>query len=152
MRKPLVILLLVFSAITLQAQTFKVKVVSVSDGDTFTALNRDDLQIRFRIYGIDAPERKQAFSSVSTDKLKEMIHGKKVTVTVHSRDGWGRYIVTVKTRKIKDISAEMLRLGLAWHYKEYDDTPLYAELEARAREQNQGLWLDPDPVAPWDFR
>ncbi|MDD2771994.1 MAG: thermonuclease family protein, partial [Bacteroidales bacterium] len=116
------------------------------------ALNRDDLQIRFRIYGIDAPERKQAFSSVSTDKLKEMIHGKKVMVTVHSRDGWGRYIVTVKAKKIKDISAEMLRLGLAWHYKEYDDTPLYAELEAKARKEHIGLWLDPDPVAPWDFR
>jgi micrococcal nuclease len=152
MKKPLVLLLLIFSVLFLQAQTFKVKVVSVSDGDTFTALNRDDLQIRFRIYGIDAPERKQAFSSVSTDKLKEMIHGKKVTVTVHSRDGWGRYIVTVKAKKIKDISAEMLRLGLAWHYKEYDDTPLYAELEALARERHQGLWLDPDPVAPWDFR
>ncbi|MFA5768924.1 MAG: hypothetical protein WC871_05220 [Bacteroidales bacterium] len=77
MKKPLFLLLLIFSAITLQAQTFKVKVVSVSDGDTFTALNRDDLQIRFRIYGIDAPEREQAFSSVSTDKLTEMIHGKK---------------------------------------------------------------------------
>ncbi len=152
MKKTLFLLLLICSVISLQAQTFKVKVISISDGDTFTALNRDDLQIRFRIYGIDAPERKQAFSSVSTDKLKEMIHGKKVTVTVHSRDGWGRYIVTVKTRKIKDISAEMLRLGLAWHYKEYDDSPLYAELEIRAKEQHLGLWLDPDPVAPWDFR
>ena len=152
MKKPLFLLLLICSVISLHAQTFKVKVVSISDGDTFTALNRDDLQIRFRIYGIDAPERKQAFSSISTDKLKEMIHGKKVTVTVHSRDGWGRYIVTVKTRKIKDISAEMLRLGLAWHYKEYDDTLLYAELEAFARKEHIGLWLDPDPVAPWDFR
>ena len=47
MKKPLFLLLLICSVISLHSQTFKVKVVSISDGDTFTALNRDDLQIRF---------------------------------------------------------------------------------------------------------
>ncbi len=152
MRKWIVLFVLLCSATLLQAQQFKVKVTGITDGDTFTAINRDKLQIRFRMNAIDAPERKQAFSSVSTQALKDMIHGKRVTVIVHSRDPWGRYVVTVKTRKVKDVSAEVLRLGLAWHYKKYDKTPLYAELEERAREQRVGLWKDSNPVAPWDFR
>ena len=152
MKKILIVLILLCTAFSLQAQQFRVKVVGITDGDTFTAINRDKLQIRFRMYGIDAPEKKQAFSSVSTEKLKEMIHGKKVIVTVHSRDPWGRYVVTVRAGKIKDVSAEMLRLGLAWHYKKYDKTPHYAQLEEQARNQRLGLWKDPSPVAPWDFR
>jgi len=152
MRKWIVLFVLLCFATLLQAQQFKVKVTGITDGDTFTAINRDKLQIRFRMNAIDAPERKQAFSSVSTQALKDMIHGKRVTVIVHSRDPWGRYVVTVRAGRIKDVSAEMLRLGLAWHYKKYDKTLLYAELEEQAREQRVGLWQDPNPVAPWDFR
>ncbi|MFY9117056.1 MAG: thermonuclease family protein [Bacteroidales bacterium] len=152
MRKWIILLVLLCTATLLQAQQFKVKVVGITDGDTFTAINRDKLQIRFRMNAIDAPERKQAFGSVSTQALKEMIHGQRVTVIVHSRDPWGRYVVTVRTRKIKDVSAEMIRRGMAWHYKKYDKTPLYAELEEQARAGRVGLWKDPHPVAPWDFR
>ena len=39
----------------LYSQTFQVKVVGISDGDTFTGLNRDNIQLKFRIQGIDAP-------------------------------------------------------------------------------------------------
>lgn len=49
------------------AQKFNVKVVGISDGDTFTGLNRDNLQLKFRIYGIDAPEKKQAFGTKSKE-------------------------------------------------------------------------------------
>lgn len=39
------------------AQSFQVKVVRISDGDTFVGVNRDNLQLKFRIWGIDAPEK-----------------------------------------------------------------------------------------------
>lgn len=57
-----------FCSIEASAQKFQVRVVGVSDGDTFTGLNRDNLQLRFRINGIDAPEKKQAFGQ----KLRKM--------------------------------------------------------------------------------
>ena len=54
-------------------QTFQVKVIGISDGDTFTGLNRDSLQLKFRIYCIDAPEKKQAFRSRSKEHLASLI-------------------------------------------------------------------------------
>ena len=40
-------------------QKFQVKVVEISDG--FVGLNRDNLQIKFGIWGIDAPEKETGF-------------------------------------------------------------------------------------------
>lgn len=58
------------------AQKFQVKVVKISDGDTFVGLNRDNLQIKFRIWGIDAPEKKQAFGTKSKDYCLPLFLGK----------------------------------------------------------------------------
>jgi endonuclease YncB( thermonuclease family) len=47
---------------------------------------------------------------------------------------------------------------MAWHYKYYqneqtlEDQRLYAEAEESARSAKIGLWIDPDPIPPWDFR
>ena len=36
---------------------YQVRVVSITDGDTFRGLTKDKKEIRFRIHGIDAPEK-----------------------------------------------------------------------------------------------
>ena len=47
---------------------------------------------------------------------------------------------------------------MAWFYREYqreqsrNDRKLYESAEDAAKAQRRGLWLDPEPVAPWDFR
>jgi len=51
-----------------------------------------------------------------------------------------------------------VKAGMAWHYKEYareqspEDRELYARAEEEARAQHRGLWLDPNPVEPGQFR
>ena len=47
----------------------------------------------------------------------------------------------------------MVKAGYAWWYRKYapDDTVL-KKLEAEAREAKAGLWNDPHPIPPWDFR
>lgn len=134
------------------AQKFPVKVVGVSDGDTFTGLNRDKLQIKFRIYGIDAPEKRQAFGKKSKEYLSQLIFGKDIVVDVQSQDGWGRYIAFVYTGDGEDVSLLMIRSGFAWHFVKYDSTQKYIEAEAYARSQRKGLWQDRNPEAPWEFR
>ena len=48
--------------------------------------------------------------------------------------------------------------GMAWHYKQYEkdqsqrDRRVYASAERSARVSSTGLWRDPDPAPPWDFR
>ncbi len=134
------------------AQEFQVKVVKISDGDTFTAINRDNLQLRFRIWGIDAPEKKQAFGTKSKDYLASLIFGKTITVNVQKQDGWGRYLAYVYTPDKKDVSLEMIKAGFAWHYVEYDTSIIYSEAENKARKNKIGLWIDTMPIPPWNYR
>ena len=149
----IVVLVLLFSLATVcSAQRFNVKVVSISDGDTFTGLNSDNLQIKIRIYGIDAPEKKQAFGNKSKECLSSYIFGKTVTVDVQSQDSWGRYIAYVYTPDGRDVSLLMLQEGMAWHFVKYDNTSRYSSAEIDARRLKKGLWSDKYPVAPWDFR
>jgi endonuclease YncB( thermonuclease family) len=53
---------------------------------------------------------------------------------------------------------EQIRLGMAWHYKEYQheqptqERLVYAQEEENARASRVGLWKDAKPVAPWEWR
>lgn len=154
MKRFLLILVFAFSLSSFgaYAQKFTVKVVGVSDGDTFTAINRDNLQLKIRIYGIDAPEKGQDFGNKAKQALSDYVYGQDVTIDVQSRDGWGRYITYVYTSDGKDVSLLMLQAGMAWHFKKYDSTEEYARAEESAKKQKIGLWSMPNPVAPWDYR
>ena len=129
-----------------------VKVVSISDGDTFRGLTEDNEEIKFRIFGIDAPERYQAFGKRATQHLSKLIFGETVGIRVESIDYFGRSVVWVYTPSGKDVSAEMLKAGMAWHFKKYDQSKEYASFEKNARLNGFGLWADKKPIAPWEFR
>ena len=129
-----------------------VKVVSISDGDTFRGLTEDNEEIKFRIYGIDAPEKHQAFGNRSTQYFADLIFGKDVGIKVQKTDYFGRQVVWVYTPDGKDVSAEMLKAGMAWHFKKYDKSDEYASLENSARQKRLGLWADKNPIPPWEFR
>lgn len=53
---------------------------------------------------------------------------------------------------------EQIKRGMAWHFKRYEaeQTPenraAYSVAEREARAAKRGLWIDPAPIAPWDFR
>jgi endonuclease YncB( thermonuclease family) len=55
------------------------QVVGVTDGDTITAIV-DGRQIKVRLNGIDAPEKKQAFGNVSKQALSKLVFGKRVSL------------------------------------------------------------------------
>jgi micrococcal nuclease len=129
-----------------------VRVVGITDGDTFTGLTNKNEQIKYRIYGIDAPEKKQAYGARSTEYLSGLIFGQTVGIKVQTTDRWGRLIVWVFTTEGEDVSAEMLKAGMAWHFKRYDKTELYDILERDAKYNRIGLWQEVEPIAPWDFR
>lgn len=60
--------------------------------------------------------------------------------------------------KTLDVGRAQLIVGLAWHFKKYEneqseeDRLAYALEEHEARARRSGLWQDPDPVAPWQWR
>ena len=59
---------------------------------------------------------------------------------------------------VQDANLAMILAGVAWHYKQYEreqsdgDRVRYAEAEETARAEHIGLWRDPNPEAPWDYR
>jgi len=75
----LVVLLLSLPA---AADTLQGRVVRMADGDTVVVLT-DKVQHKIRLMGIDAPERKQAYGSVSTKHLSELVDGKTGTLPRH---------------------------------------------------------------------
>ncbi len=127
------------------------KVTRVADGDTVTVLDAANVQHKIRLHGIDAPEKKQAFGEKSKQHLSSLVFGKDVRVKYKSRDKYGRIIGTVFVDG-RDVNHEMLRAGLAWHYKRYDKSPEYASAELEAWQNHRGLWVDSNPTPPEQFR
>lgn len=148
MKKLVFLFLLSFT--TLQAQQLEGKVVKVADGDTFTMLVYKE-QIKIRLHGIDCPEKSQDFGNVAKTFLSDMVAGKLVKVKKMDTDRYGRTIGMVFIEG-KNVNEELLRAGLAWHYKYYDKNPEWDKLEEDARVAKSGLWSMADPVAPWEWR
>ena len=127
------------------------KVVGVHDGDTITGLDEDKKQLKIRLDAIDAPELGMPFGQASRKALSEKVFGKQVEVIVKTKDRYGRTVGHVLLDK-RDMNLEMLEEGMAWHYAHYDHNKRLAEAEKEARGDRVGLWSDPNPVAPWDWR
>lgn len=127
------------------------KVIKIQDGDTFTMIFDNGFEVKVRLNGIDSPEKKQAFSNKAKQALSAMIFQKKVRVYYSSKDRYGRVLGDVFVNGI-NINHEMVRQGMAWHFIKYSDDETLAKLEREARINKVGLWVDPNPVAPWEFR
>lgn len=134
----------------LTADTMTGKVVSVTDGDTIVVLV-DKLDVKVRLDGIDAPERRQAFGNAARERVAALTFGKVVTLHTKGTDRYGRTIATVIADE-RSINVAMVREGLAWHYREYSKDDELAEAEREARAAKRGLWADEMPVPPWEFR
>jgi endonuclease YncB( thermonuclease family) len=128
------------------------KVIAVSDGDTLTILVDGNKQIKIRLAAIDAPEKNQAFGNRAKQQLSYLCFSKNATVKVGGNDRYGRTIGDIYCAGT-NANLEMVKSGLAWVFRKYDKgfEYLYA-LEEEARTAKQGLWTDPNPIAPWDWR
>jgi endonuclease YncB( thermonuclease family) len=110
-----------------------------------------------RIHGVDAPERRQAFSYASKQALSEMLFGRDVVVEVNKEDQYGRIVGTV-TVDGRDAGLQQIRSGLAWFYTHYanemtrQNRAAYIAAERDARAARRGLWSQQNPVPPWRFR
>jgi endonuclease YncB( thermonuclease family) len=150
-------LLLACLCLPVTAATYTGRVVGISDGDTLTVLDAEQRQRKIRLAGIDAPEKRQAWGQRAQQFLGDRVFQRVVRIEVSKKDRYGREIGKVLLDG-EDINLELVRAGLAWHYRAYEreqppeERGQYAEAEQQARERGLGLWSDTHPVAPWDFR
>lgn len=133
------------------ARDINCKVVGITDGDTINCLTKDKNQIKVRLNQIDAPEKNQAFGTAARQALSGYVFGKMVGLKTNGTDKYGRTIAEVFVGD-RNINKAMVADGYAWAYREYMSDNEYASLETRARSDTKGLWSEPDPIYPSDFR
>lgn len=161
-----VVLLLCLAANGLHAETLTGRVVAVADGDTLTVLDVGRQQHKIRVAGIDAPEKAQPFGQRSKESLSRLTFQKDVRVEWQKRDRYGRIIGKVWVQPSDcmrcgltlDAGEAQLALGMAWWYRKYagdqssQDRARYEFEEGEAKTRRIGLWSDPAPVPPWEWR
>jgi endonuclease YncB( thermonuclease family) len=127
------------------------RVVGVNDGDTLTCLDESNQQQKVRLAEIDAPELSQDFGKVSREALATMVFGKTVEVVDDGKDRYGRWIGRLSVNGI-DVNRQMVATGNAWHYAAYSHDDSLAALQTQAQAQRIGLWAQPNPQPPWEYR
>lgn len=132
---------------------FTAKVIRILDGDTMEVLYQEH-PIKLRLAHIDCPENRysQPFGKKAKQALSDLCFGQMVNVQGQKFDRYKRLIAVVINDKKQIINQEMIKQGMAWHFKRYSSDTLYAQLEITARKNKVGLWQDLDAVAPWDWR
>jgi endonuclease YncB( thermonuclease family) len=143
-----------------KGQGNKTVVSYVADGDTFSGKSG----VNCRIDTIDAPEaakpqygkKGQPFGEESKRKLQEMILNKEVNIRiVKPADKYGRSICQVEIEG-KGVDHEMVQAGAAWVYENFAKGTLREQAltgaQDSAKKSKRGLWADPNPTYPPDFR
>lgn len=80
-----------------------------------------------------------------------MVYGKSVTIEWNHYDKYRRPLGTVYVDGI-NVNFEQVKRGMTWVPIEYARDPAYFAAEKAARAARIGLWIDPNPVPPWEFR
>ena len=129
------------------------KVVYIADGDTID-VERDGKKIRVRLYGVDTPESTQAFGQNAKAFMSSQIMGKMVDVEETGGTTWKRVAGIVRVGNL-NINRHLVQYGYAWVYHAYCKKPFcseWAQAEAVARKSKRGLWKNPNPIPPWEYR
>lgn len=136
------------------------KVTRVVDGDTLIFLDEFSQQHRIRLAYIDAPETRQSFSRRSTESLEELCLGANAKISVTGVDRYERITGQVFCRG-QDANLAQVERGMAHLYPEFlraerrkqpDLVQRYFAAGDTAHRERKGLWVDPAPVLPKEFR
>jgi endonuclease YncB( thermonuclease family) len=147
--------LVLFLSISLSycQDTLTAKVVGIKDGDTVVVLDSLNNQTTLRLAEVDTPEKSQPFGTKAKQFTSDQIYLKTIKYVVTDTDRYGRSIAMVYyDEDNKYLSAEIIKAGMGWHYKRYSTSKELALLEDSAKKNKIGLWVDNNPIAPWEWR
>ncbi len=83
--------------------------------------------------------------------LSKKLFEKQVKLKITGKDKYNRLLAHLYLDD-RWINKEMVSDGWAWHFKKYSSDKQLADAEIEARNAPRGLWVDEQPVSPWDFR
>jgi endonuclease YncB( thermonuclease family) len=147
-----VLLVLLLLPVLTLATELQGRVVGVHDGDTVTLLMAGNQQVKIRLAQIDAPESDgQAFGQQSKQSLSGMVFNKNIRVEKDTIDKYGRTVGTIFVDGL-NANREQIKRGMAWAYRKYLHDQSLLQVEDEARRAKVGLWSDPNPMPPWEYR
>jgi len=126
-------------------------VVGVSDGDTITVMH-DGKGVKVRLAELDTPEKAQPYGQAAKKFTSDMCFGKTVTVKPIEIDRYKRVVGHVTLQDGRNLTAEIIKAGFGWQYIKYSNDKTLSALERSAKEQRRGLWQEPNPTPPWEWR
>jgi len=127
------------------------KVTAVIDGDTVQILDIVNVTHEISLRCADAPELEQDSGAASAAYLAGLISRKDVAVESGSAEPDGQVLGTITLRGA-DINFRMIRAGFAWHDNRDRCGSAWDTAQRRAQQSGRGLWANPAPVPPWDYR
>jgi endonuclease YncB( thermonuclease family) len=126
------------------------RVQQVLDGDTLE-LVVDRQTWRVRLIGIDAPEWHQPYGPAARDFLWRMCHDRQIRVEVVGRDRFERLLGDAYLNELW-VNGRLVQAGFAWRWPYDGRRDELRDLQREARQAARGLWADPQPVPPWEYR
>jgi endonuclease YncB( thermonuclease family) len=128
-------------------EVFKGTVTAVEDGDSLFVKTASE-RTAVHLAGVDAPEMSQPGGPEAKKFLSDLVLGKTVTVRLQS--------VQERSARIEadgsDVSAVLIRRGMAWHCPRFSNDRDLTVAEAEARASKRGLWSVERPTPPWLHR
>ncbi|WP_039882652.1 thermonuclease family protein [Campylobacter upsaliensis] len=130
------------------------KVSKVIDGDTIELLAKENpynhiTKLKIRLYGIDAPELKQAYGKEAKEYLSALVLKQEVSLIIENKDKYDRFVGTLFL-KGQDINKEMVKNGYAHAYESFSKK--YLAEQADTKKFKLGLWQDERVMSPSEFR
>ncbi|MCR2109165.1 thermonuclease family protein [Campylobacter upsaliensis] len=130
------------------------KVSKVIDGDTIELLAKENpynhiTKLKIRLYGIDAPELKQAYGKEAKEYISALVLKQEVSLIIENKDKYDRIVDTLFL-KGQDINKEMVKNGYAHAYESFSKK--YLAEQADAKMFKLGLWQDERVMSPSEFR
>jgi len=144
------IVLLSIVALSVHAESFEAKVLTVMDGDT-VFVKAGPFKAKLRLVNIDSPEKAQPFGKESQESLQSLIGGKVIHVESKAVDKFGRTIALISIGDI-NVNEEQVRRGMAWAYSRSREGRTYARLQSEAQQAKRGLWQQANPQSPAQWR
>lgn len=152
----LLLLTIFCSLLAVKANTLNGRVVEVLDGKTMTVENTGR-RIKVALKLAEPPEKEQAYSDVARLHLSGLVLGRQVAVEYTGLGAEALLLGRVFCEN-RDVGLQMIRDGVAWFDRSYEselneaERRVYADSEQAARSEHRGIWQDPAPVAPWEWR
>jgi len=132
---------------------FEAIVTKIIDGDTFEIAFSGGGET-IRLWGIDTPEWDQPHSKEAKTFLKNTILRNRIIVQPRYYDEYGRLIATIIFDE-EIFNQLLVENGLAWVHIYYCNSEIcrsWKQLEKIARSKNRGLWRQPHPIPPWQWK